>query len=457
MAVRRLSDTLAPRAGIRLRTALAAALVVGVALVSGAVLLLVLLQRSLAAANADALSTRLAEVRQLVHTEGAGSADLTNGGASDQVLQLRAADGQLVRAVPSGAAGLRLPVPVPPDGGAGGRSAGPVHAGTSFTVLSGWASDGVTGRRLLVVVARDTAGQSELLERLATLLLLGVPLLLVLTGGSTYAFTRQALSPVEAMRREAERISVQRLHGRLPVPPVRDEIGLLARTLNELLDRLEAAQRAQRRFVADAGHELRSPLATLAVTLEMAQQRSVELRQAGLLDEVHRMSRIVEDLLLLARADEHGLRLRRVDVDLDELLQAEVRRARELGGPATQLRWMPARLCGDPDRLARALRNVVDNALRHAASRVELDLRVDQRWATLRVADDGPGIPRADRDRVFERFVRLDEGRARCDGGSGLGLAIVREIVHGHGGQARIGDGPLGGAVVEISLPLGPC
>jgi signal transduction histidine kinase len=238
----------------------------------------------------------------------------------------------------------------------------------------------------------------------------------------------------------------------------RDEIFTLATTMNEMLSRLESGQAAQRRFVADASHELRSPLSTVISALEVgvAHPELLDDRLAvdTLLPEARRMQALVDDLLLLARADEQGLALRRTDTDLDDLADTEVTRLRRETTLEVHADLAPTRLVADSGALSRVLRNLLDNAARHAASRVEVALRPEDGQARLTVADDGPGIAEADRVRVFERFVRLDTNRSRGAGGAGLGLAIVFEIVAAHGGGVHIDDRAGGGTAMIVQLPL---
>jgi signal transduction histidine kinase len=272
------------------------------------------------------------------------------------------------------------------------------------------------------------------------------------------------LRPVEAIRRRVATITAQELHARVPVPAARDEVAALAATMNAMLDRLEAAADAQRRFVADASHELRSPLATIQVGLDILAGTATAgaTRLLRLQAEAQRLGKLVADLLLLARVDEHALALRHDDVDLDDLAYAERDRLRA-EHPVLRVvsKIEPVRVSGDADRLERAVRNLGDNAARHAAAEVTLAVWADSEGAHLVVADDGPGIEPADRQRVFERFVRLDDSRARDGGGSGLGLAISREIVAGHGGDISVADDlpgtdHHGGAVFHLRLPSGP-
>jgi signal transduction histidine kinase len=228
--------------------------------------------------------------------------------------------------------------------------------------------------------------------------------------------------------------------------------------MNRMLDRLQRAQARQRRFVSDASHELRSPVTAIRQHAEVAlahPDRATTTELAGtVLVEDLRIQRLVEDLLVLTGADEHALAPRRRPVDLDDLVFEEARRLRD----AADLRIntgevSAARVHGDPSGLRRVLRNLGDNAAQHASTHVKfaLDERTDV--AVLAVDDDGPGIPVADRERVFERFVRLDDARARDDGGSGLGLAIVAELVGAHGGTVAVASSPLGGARIEVTLP----
>jgi signal transduction histidine kinase len=202
---------------------------------------------------------------------------------------------------------------------------------------------------------------------------------------------------------------------------------------------------------------LRSPLATIISALEVAQAHpdllNPELAQHTLMPEAQRMRSLIDDLLLLARADERGWNIRRDDVDLDDLANGEIERLRRDSQLEVTVSIEPVRVGGDPPALARVLRNLLDNAARHAASVIEVDLRRSDGHAVLTIGDDGPGIPAKDRLRVFDRFVRLDEDRSRGAGGTGLGLAIVSEIVAAHHGQVRIEDRPGGGtrAVVQLS------
>jgi signal transduction histidine kinase len=223
-----------------------------------------------------------------------------------------------------------------------------------------------------------------------------------------------------------------------------------------MLARLEAARVRQRQFVGDASHELRSPLASIRQTAEVAKAHPAALPEGELADAVleegARMQRLVEQLLLLTRTDEGAVAVAPKDVDLDDLVLDEARRARDGVEVDTSSVW-PARVRGDGPALAQVVRNLLDNAVRHARSRVVLALREVDDAVELVVEDDGPGVPADQRERIFERFVRLDEARARDAGGSGLGLAIVQEIVRVHGGSVAASASPLGGARFVVRLP----
>jgi signal transduction histidine kinase len=268
-----------------------------------------------------------------------------------------------------------------------------------------------------------------------------------------------ALGPVEAIRARVASISSSDLAQRVPVPGTRDEIADLATTMNAMLARLESGRAAQHRLVSDASHELRSPLTTIPTALELASGRPElidnDLIDESLLPEAHRMHQLIEDLLLLARSDEGAIELRRDDLDIDDLLLAEASRLRSNGSIRVVAHIEACRTVGDRAALARVVRNLVDNAVRHASSTVTMDCHPESGHAVISVADDGPGIPIQDRARVFERFVRLDPARARFSGGSGLGLSIVEEIVRSHQGAVAVGEATQGGAMFTLTLPLG--
>nr|WP_253945392.1 ATP-binding protein [Nocardioides sp. zg-DK7169] len=283
-----------------------------------------------------------------------------------------------------------------------------------------------------------------------------------MVGGTTWAVATRALAPVERIREEVEQITGDRLDRRVPEPPSRDEIHRLARTMNQMLARLEGSRERQQRFVADASHELRSPLASIRQTAEVARAHPGALPEGELaeavLEESGRMQRLVEQLLVLTRAGEASGEQAAHDVDLDDLALAEARRVRRGGLGVDTSGIGPGRVRGDEVALGQVVRNLVDNAARHAATTIRLAVREDavagrDPGVELVVEDDGPGIPEAERERVLDRFVRLDEARARDAGGSGLGLAIVREIVTAHGGTVAITAAPSGGARVVVRLP----
>lgn len=318
------------------------------------------------------------------------------------------------------------------------------------------AAGSTKGRPFVVLFAVPLADVDAAASTVLRYLLLGVPLLILVAGAATYLFAGRALRPVEAIRAQVAEMSEKDLAQRVPVPAARDEVGRLAETMNAMISRLEDAQGVQRRFVADASHELRSPLSTITAGLELLHRDTTDpATVTTLLSETERLGNLVDALLLLARADERGLQPRRDEVDLDEIAEAE--RIRPGGdGVPTQVRAEPIRVIGDRGQLVRVVRNLVDNARRHAASRVSVTVSRHEEIpeiAVIDVADDGPGVPEADRTRIFERFVRLDDARARADGGSGLGLAIVAEVVAAHGGEVEVLAAPDGGALFRVLLP----
>jgi signal transduction histidine kinase len=231
--------------------------------------------------------------------------------------------------------------------------------------------------------------------------------------------------------------------------------------MNRMLGRLESAQARQRELVADTSHELRSPIATIRQHVEVAlahpdRTTTADLAETVLAEDL-RLGQLVDDLLLLARADEGTLALHVEPVDLDDIVLDEARRLRASAKVAVDTHEISAgRVVGDASALTRVVANLAQNAVRHARERVAFGLRAAAGGVRLRVDDDGPGIPAADRVRVFDRFVRLEGARSREDGGGGLGLSIVRELVDAHGGTVRIADSPLGGTRVEVVFPSAP-
>ncbi|MFI8386438.1 sensor histidine kinase [Streptomyces sp. NPDC085540] len=295
-------------------------------------------------------------------------------------------------------------------------------------------------------------------------LLAGAPPLTGFAAALAWWVTGRALRPVSAIRSELAAVTASELDRRVPDPGGADEIAQLARTVNDTLDRLERSDARQRQFTADASHELRNPLAAVRSRLEVALAMDRPDRQsvAAALAETERLQAIAADLLLLARLDGGPASAPRSEpVDL-ALLAAEDAARRTgartgaRGGPQVALRLdaqAPVPASGDPARLERALANLVDNALRYARAEVVVRAAAHDGWAVLEVTDDGPGIPEADRDRVFERFVRLDADRGRASGGTGLGLAIAREIARAHGGDVRALPAPAGGARLVLRIP----
>lgn len=316
-----------------------------------------------------------------------------------------------------------------------------------------------TGGAVTVAVAYDTSRVDATMHRVTTYLLITWPVAVLVAALLAHEVAGRSLSAVERMRAEAARIEGGSIDARLPVPETGDELTSLATTLNSMLSRLAASHRAQRQFVADASHEIRSPLATITTALELGQGDpgvlDGELIGTTLLPAGRRLQAIVDDLLLLARSDEQGLQGGRADVDLDEVVHQACAAAVVQDSVRVEQDVEPVRVRGHESQLARAVQNLVDNAVRHARSRVQVVCRVVPDGASLTVDDDGPGIPAELRSRVFERFVRLDDSRSRDSGGAGLGLAIVAEIAHAHGGSIRVQESPLGGARFLLTLPLG--
>jgi signal transduction histidine kinase len=321
------------------------------------------------------------------------------------------------------------------------------------------------GAPVVVAVGARTVVSDVAVERAELALLLGGPVAVLLAGIGAWLLAGAALRPVERMRREAAEISDRDLDRRLGVPATHDEVAALGTTINALLARLQEALHRERAFVADAGHELRTPLAILRAELDLAARpgRSrgalVEaIDQAG--HETDRLIRLAEDLLLLARADnhQHFLRLQRLSVP--DLLRAAARGAgtRAAGREVTVAVHVPDALDveADPDRLRQVVDNLLDNATRHSPRGGVVELRAGvarHGVLTIEVDDRGSGFPVDFLPHAFDRFHRADDARNRDDGGTGLGLSIVRAIAVAHGGEAVASNRAGGGAAVRIELP----
>ncbi len=459
------------RVGVRVASALSAAGVVAVALIIAGVALVYLVGQSLRGTVVSAAEQRAEQIVQRLDGNFQGEANenareaLDSLTTPDELAQViveyeSESDTSISTVVEGGTAAAGTATPMsplrPPDGDTVLMAGAPAIRADGAVVDAVLVVAGAqsAGRHVVVIVAMPLTAVDAATDTILFYLLFGVPILLVVAGAATHLFAGRALRPVEAIRARVAAMTARDLTQRVPVPAARDEVGRLAETMNAMIARLEAAQGVQRRFVADASHELRSPLATIAAGLELLQRDTSDpVTVTALRGETERVNRLVDALLLLARADERGLRPRREDVDLDEVAEAEQGRPGE-GGVRAVVRAEPVRVVGDRGQLVRVLRNLVDNARRHARSRVLVTVVRDGDHAVVEVSDDGPGVPAADRARVFERFVRLDDARARADGGSGLGLAIVAEVVAAHGGTVELTGAPGGGALFRVRLPV---
>lgn len=319
------------------------------------------------------------------------------------------------------------------------------------------AAHGYEGGTVLVASSIDAAATA--VNALRPLLWVGWPVTLAVVAITVWFLTGWALRPVEAMSEEADAISASELDRRLPVPPADDEITHLAATLNSMLARLETATVQQRRFVSDASHELKTPVATVRTMLEVAAREPgfadwSELL-VGLGQQNDRLDSLVTDLLTLARFDEGALVGRYDPVDLDQVVGRVAEHMAQLHPDVhVAADVAPARVVGDERALERLITNLGTNACRHADQKVTFSCRVVRDRAIVLVSDDGPGIPAADRDRVFERFVRLDEARDRPEGGTGLGLAVARAVARSHQGSVQVTDTEWG-TTMQVDLPAG--
>lgn len=440
---------------VRLRTTIAATTVVGAALVVGAILLVGVLRRNLVDNVRTATQLRADDVVTLLE-EGAAPRGIAVEDEEASLVQVVDRRGRVVAA--SGNI-ERESVAIDAPLGPSRVSDLPIDGEGPYQVVTETAA--TPAGPYLVIAARSLEPAQDSIQAVAATLATGLPILVALVAVTTWVVMARALRPVEAMRSEVTEITNRALERRVPEPRGNDEIARLARTMNEMLGRLQDSRDRQRRFVSDASHELRSPIATIRHELEVliANPTTIDVSAvaADLLAEDLRMEALVENLLVLARLDEPNHQPDRRPVDLDDLVLAEARRLRGRGVVRVEaVAVSGGQVLGDRGQLGRVVRNLVDNAERHAASTVRLSLTTDGQVVRLSVDDDGPGIPAQDRARVFERFTRLDAARSRDRGGYGLGLAIVQEVVTGHGGATHIEESSQGGTNVVVELPVAP-
>ncbi len=424
-------------------------------LASGAVLLvlvlaavgLVLAQRATLTANLDDMLLDRAEAAAAAVRSGRPV--VPDVAPDDLVVQVLAADGTLVESVPSGAAPLIDPADVP--------AAGEVRTVTLSEGEGRLVAQSAGDRTVLVAGALDDVQEST--AALVAGLAIGVPVAAAVLAVLVWWAVGRALRPVEDLRREVETIGGSDLSRRVAEPAVPEEIGRLARTMNAMLARLQSAAERQRRFVDDASHELRGPLARIRAELEVdrAHPGSADPARTAdtLLTEAGTMQQLVDDLLLLARGDGRDTADRSRPVDLDRLVEEAAAHRRHAGAAVDTTGVRPVQVRGNAAELTRAVGNLLDNAVRHGSSPTVVALTERPGGtAVLTVTDDGPGIPDADAERVFERFVRLDPARSAGDG-VGLGLAISRDVAERHGGTLGLAprDPSRPGACFVLTLP----
>ena len=342
------------------------------------------------------------------------------------------------------------------------------------TIVAGnqrWRTLGATlivgGDAVVLRMSRSEERMRGELREILLVLVLGLPLVVLLAGGGGYLLARRALAPIDHLASEARRISAERLHERLSVPNQRDEIGRLAAVINDTLERLESSFDQLRRFTADASHELRTPLAVIRGIGEAAvgeRRGAADYEEAigSMLEEVDRMSNLVDTLLRLSHGDAGTIRLSREAVDLSRLATEVAASLDILADERSQQITVeaPERLVVPADRLVlrEAMTNVLDNAIKYSPIGSTITIRVERAadQGLLAIADEGPGIPAEHRDRIFDRFFRIDEARSRGRGGTGLGLAIAKWAVEVHGGQITVDERRGGGSEFRILLPLAP-
>jgi signal transduction histidine kinase len=439
---------------VRFRVTAAATLAVLTVLAAAAVGLVASERRSLTGAVEETIAQRAGELATMVATARVPDALTDDEDTRAQVVSL---DGRVLTATPSLRGAAPIDRPPPPGRGEVVRTLQHVAGGDGvFRVLSRRV-DGPRGTAV-IHVAGDLDDVEHGIRVLIAGLVVSLPAAAAVLAALVWMLVGRTLRPVEAIRAEVAGITGDDVRRRVPQPGGDDEIARLARTMNGMLDRVENAGARQRRFVADVSHELRSPLTRIRSELEvdLAHLDTADPQAAlrSVLDEIGALEQMIEDLLYLARGDAGATVARRRPVDLDDIVLREVSRVRAAGRFEVDSSGVSAaQVSGDPDQLARAIRNLIDNAARYARRRLTLTLAERDHAAVLSVADDGPGIPPEQHQRVFERFTRLDEARSAAIGGAGLGLAIALDIVRRHHGRISIDPDHRPGARFVVTLP----
>ena len=446
-------------ATLRSRLTMLATALLALVLLASAVSLIAAQQRLLMRGVDEALVQRTDNVQEVVASQSKGTVLPGEGDREDSFLQLLDSDG-IVVASSANVAGL--PAVAAPLAG----RAAPVFRTVTHLQLSphdyriyARPVAALSGPRTLVV-GKNVDDVRESVSILTTSLAVAIPLVVAVLASLLWWLTGRVLRPVEAIRSEVASITGDELHRRVPVQSQDDEISRLARTMNAMLERVQQATDGQRQFVADASHELRSPLTRIRSALEvgLAHPHAVPPEQSfgELLTDAHSLQQLLDDLLFLARSESGAQPRQHTSVDLDDLILQQAARIRSRGKVTPDVHAVSAgRVSGDPDQLARAIANVADNAERYAAGAVVFELHQDAAQTVLAITDDGPGIPADQRHAVFARFTRLDTSRSREIGGAGLGLAIVHGIVTRHRGTVIISAAQPTGACVTMSFPAG--
>lgn len=445
---------------IRARLAVVCGILVGAIAIALGALVYLRLEAELRAAADDGLASR---ADQLIAKPPAGPVvDPGPSDVGDVFAQLLARDGSVLASTPGLPAGPVVPLADLPGLDAP-RSREMIIQTADEPIIARVLETPMTDGRVIVTgVAFDD--QRDVLDHLLSLFGLAGLVAVVLAGAVGWVVAGAALRPVDRMRRESEAVSGLEPGRRLPVPETHDELAALGESLNRMLERLEAAVERERRFVADAGHELRTPLANLKAELDLALRKARSPSElVGALEsaseETDRLARLAEDLLLLAGADGGGLPMRREHLDVAELVRDTVA---SFAGSATMMGiTLEAEVVDhviadvDATRIRQAVGNLIENALRHTPSdgRVVVAVSPAQGTLSISVTDTGDGFVTAFLPSAFEAFARADAGRSRSAGGAGLGLAIVRAVAEAHGGTVSATNGDHGGAVVVLTVP----
>ncbi len=439
------------KGSVRLRTTIFSVIVVGVAVLGTSAWLINSQKSALTSGLQSTALLRAQDISSAIE-DGTIPTDIAVKNEDSSFIQVINSNGMVVASSENISGELSLASKIPVSKTVAIYTRSDIPAGDSDFCVVGLRVQSTMGAfTIFSGVSLEPVGNG--IDALRNSLLVAMPILLLLVGAFTWIAVGMAFRPVGDITRMVFEITAEDLHRRVPQPTSKDEISNLAKTMNKMLERLEKSDQEQRAFIGDVSHELRSPLAGMQAQLEVHQLHpDADLTSqvvSEVLEEVTRMNHLINDMLLLATVEKQRVQTSYEYVSLNEVVSNEIKKIKR--NTTLEINFSnihSVQVIGSERQLARLLRNLLENAARFAEANIRVSLTKTDVGVQLRIDDDGPGIPIAERESVFHRFTRLDESRTRSDGGVGLGLAIVRKIAAIHGATVHIEDNHPGAAFI---------